>query len=471
MAGMTEPVTATARGARKPRVFISAAHKSSGKTTLTLGLAAALAARGHAVQTFKKGPDYIDPLWHGMASGRRCYNLDFHMMTRDEIDARFAQASEAARVSLIEGNKGLYDGLDLDGSNSNAALAKQLQAPVLLVIDARGMTRGVAPLILGYQAFDPEVKIAGVILNQLGGSRHESKLRAVIEHYTAARVIGAVQFDTKLQIAERHLGLVPANEAESARARIVGVAEAVAAQVDLDALLAIADAAPAWTLAAPASEVPINTRLRIAIAQDAAFGFYYGEDLDTLARTVDLVPVDTLQDRALPEVDGLVIGGGFPEMFMDALSDNNTLRADIRRRIEAGLPTYAECGGLMYLSRSLEYQGHRRDMVGVVPGDTRMHARPVGRGYARLQPTGDDRWGESAVIPAHEFHYSSLDNLPAGARYAYKVLRGHGIDGAHDGYQAHNLLAGYVHRRGSGPQGWIEPFLHQVRSRKARLAA
>ena len=158
-------------------------------------------------------------------------------------------------------------------------------------------------------------------------------------------------------------------------------------------------------------------------------------------------------------------------MFMDALSDNAPLRADIRRRIEAGLPTYAECGGLMYLSRSLEYQGHRRDMVGVVPGDTRMHDRPVGRGYARLQPTGDDRWGESAVIPAHEFHYSSLDGLPADARYAYKVLRGHGIDGSHDGYQVHNLLAGYVHRRGCGAQGWIEPFLYQVRSHKSRLAA
>lgn len=452
-------------------MFVSAAHKSSGKTTLTLGLAAALAARGHAVQPFKKGPDYIDPLWHAMAAGRRCYNLDFHMMTRDEINARFAESAQAARISLIEGNKGLYDGLDLDGSNSNAALAKQLQAPVVLVIDARGMTRGVAPLILGYQAFDPEVKIAGVILNQLGGSRHESKLRAVIEHYTQARVIGAVQFDTRLQIAERHLGLVPANEAEAARARIATVAEVIAGQVDLNQLLAIADDAPEWTLAPAPVAASADDRLRIAIAQDSAFGFYYGEDIERLSREVELVPFDTLTDHELPAADGLVIGGGFPEMFMDALSDNTRLRADIRRQIEAGLPTYAECGGLMFLSRSLEYRGRRRDMVGVVPGDTVMHARPVGRGYARLQPTGDDRWGETAVIPAHEFHYSSLNNLPADARFAYKVLRGHGIDGTHDGYQTHNLLASYVHRRGCGAQGWIAPFLHQVRSRKARLAA
>lgn len=452
-------------------MFISAAHKSSGKTTLTLGLAAALAARGHVVQTFKKGPDYIDPLWHSMAAGRRCYNLDFHMMSRDEIDARFTHASTGARISLIEGNKGLYDGLDLDGSNSNAALAKQLQAPVVLVIDARGMTRGVAPLILGYQAFDPAVKIAGVILNQLGGSRHESKLRAVIEHYTEARVIGAVQFDRALQIAERHLGLVPANEADAARARIARVAESVAAQVDLQQLLGIADDAPAWaaTIATCAAQAP--SRPRIAIAQDAAFGFYYGEDLDALAAEAELVPFDTLQDAALPEAEGLIIGGGFPEMFMDALADNVSLRNDIRRKIEAGLPTYAECGGLMYLSRSLAYQGQRRDMVGVVPGDTVMHERPVGRGYARLQPTGEDRWAEAAVIPAHEFHYSSLENLPADASYAYKVLRGHGIDGTHDGYQTHNLLAGYVHRRGCGAQGWIAPFLNQVRARKARAAA
>ncbi|MCA1979255.1 MAG: cobyrinate a,c-diamide synthase [Thiobacillus sp.] len=469
---MQQAITPTTRGAERPRVFVSAAHKSSGKTTLTLGLAAALAARGHAVQPFKKGPDYIDPLWLGMASGRPCYNLDFHMMQREEIVGQFARASSDARLSLIEGNKGLYDGLDLDGSNSNAALAKLLAAPVVLVIDARGMTRGVAPLILGYQAFDPDIRIAGVILNQLGGSRHESKLRAVIEHYTDVAVIGAVQFDPAMQIAERHLGLVPANEQEAARARIRTVAECVAAQVDLDRLFAIADSAPAFALPAEREvEVPA-TRVRIGIARDQAFGFYYGEDLDSLrAANVELVGLDLLRDTALPEIDGLLIGGGFPEMFMHALEANTAMRTQIRAAIEAGLPTYAECGGLMYLSRSLSYRGETRQMVGVVPGDTVMHERPVGRGYARLQPTGADRWRESDIIPAHEFHYSSLENLPAGAEYAYRVVRGHGIDGTHDGYQTHNLLAGYVHRRGSGAQGWIAPFLDQVRAHKARVAA
>jgi len=469
---MQQAITPTTRGARQPRVFVSAAHKSSGKTTLTLGLAAALAQRGHAVQPFKKGPDYIDPLWLGLAAGRPCYNLDFHMMRKDEIAVQFARAAEGARISLIEGNKGLYDGLDLDGSNSNAALAKLLDAPVVLVIDARGMTRGVAPLILGYQAFDRDIRIAGVILNQLGGSRHESKLRAVIEHYTDVEVIGAVQHDAAMQIAERHLGLVPANEQGAAQARIHAVGERIAAQVDLDRLFAIADAVPPFEAPAEPALTAAAPHVRIGIAQDQAFGFYYNEDLDSLrAAGVELVALDMLHDAALPALDGLVIGGGFPEVFMDALEANGGMRASVRTAIEAGLPTYAECGGLMYLSRSLSWQGRTRRMAGVVPGDTVMHDRPVGRGYARLEPSGDDRWRESGVIPAHEFHYSSLENLPDDACYAYRVARGHGIDGAHDGYQAHNLLAAYVHRRGSGPQGWIAPFLNQVRARKARLAA
>jgi cobyrinic acid a,c-diamide synthase len=460
------------RGASMPRVFISAAHKSSGKTTLTLGLSAALHARGHVVQPFKKGPDFIDPLWLGMAAQRACYNLDFHMMQRDEIEQQFARAAAAARISLIEGNKGLYDGLDLDGSNSNAALAKLLGAPVVLVIDSRGMTRGVAPLILGYQAFDPEIRIAGVILNNLGGSRHEAKLRAVIEHYTDVEVIGAVQHDATMQITERHLGLVPANEQDAARARIQHVGERVAKQVDLQRLLAIGDSAPLFDAPLPA-EAPIPAeRVRIGIAHDQSFGFYYSEDLDSLrAANVELIDIDTLHAQALPEVDGLVIGGGFPEMFMTELEANSSLRTQIRGAIEAGLPTYAECGGLMYLSRCIRWQGQTRQMVGVVPGDTVMHERPVGRGYARLQPTGADRWQETDPIPAHEFHYSSLENLPAGSIYAYRIMRGHGIDGKHDGYQLHNLLAGYVHRRGSGAQGWIAPFLNQVRAHKARAAA
>jgi cobyrinic acid a,c-diamide synthase len=224
------------------RMLISAAHKSSGKTMVSIGLCAALAARGHVVQPFKKGPDYIDPMWLGQAAGRSCRNLDLYLMENDDVVATFAR--HASEVNLIEGNKGLYDGLALDGSNSNAALAKLLGLPVMLVIDARGMTRGIAPLILGYQAFDRDINIAGVILNNLGGSRHESKLRAVIEHYTDVPVIGAIHHDERLSIVERHLGLMPSNESHVATAKIKQIGEAIAEQVDLDKLLQLSQTAP-----------------------------------------------------------------------------------------------------------------------------------------------------------------------------------------------------------------------------------
>ena len=213
--------------------LISAAHKSSGKTTLSIGLCAALAESGLIVQPFKKGPDYIDPMWLSKAANRPCHNLDFYTMQQTEIFNTLAKYSTNADITVIEGNKGLYDGLDLDGSNSNAALASLVKAPVILVLDARGMTRGIAPLILGYQAFDRDINIAGVILNQLGGSRHESKLHAVIEHYTDVKVIGSVYKNPQLSIDERHLGLMPSNEDNSASEKIILIRDIIKNQVDL----------------------------------------------------------------------------------------------------------------------------------------------------------------------------------------------------------------------------------------------
>src|SRR5487761_2446114 len=235
------------------RLFISAAHKSSGKTTVCIGLCVALRARGHTVQPFKKGPDYIDPLWISLAAGRPCYNLDAYLMSETEILDALAHRSRDADVAIIEGNKGLYDGLDLDGSNSNAALATLIDAPVVLAIDDRGMTRGIAPLILGYRASDRHIRIAGVVLNQLGGARHEAKLRAVIEHYTDVPVLGAIQEDARLAIVERHLGLMPANEDRAAQERIALLAAAVARQVDFERLLAASVShAPLAAVPAPA---------------------------------------------------------------------------------------------------------------------------------------------------------------------------------------------------------------------------
>jgi cobyrinic acid a,c-diamide synthase len=455
------------------RLFISAAHKSSGKTTVCIGLCAALRARGEAVQPFKKGPDYIDPLWLGLAAGRPCYTLDPYLSGGQEIRAEFAQRMHGASLGIVEGNKGLYDGVDLDGSNSNAAVAALLGAPVVLVIDARGMTRGIAPLLLGYQAFDRNIRIAGVILNRLGGARHEAKLRAVIAHYTAVPVLGAVQDDERIAIVERHLGLVPSNEAEAARARVNEIAARVGAQVDLDGILAVAREAPPlpW-IPDPIDDAPAppgGPRVRVAIARGSAFGFYYESDLEALrAAGAELVAFDALHDEHLPQVDGLFIGGGFPETHMDALAANVELRTEVRAAIEAGLPAYAECGGLMYLARGIEWNGRRAPMAGAIAADIVMHRRPVGRGYVHLRETARSPWPlrpaeRAQPIRAHEFHYSSVENLSPSVEFAYEVERGHGIDGRHDGIVHRNLLASYAHLRTVTGNPWARRFVDFIR--------
>jgi cobyrinic acid a,c-diamide synthase len=450
--------------------MISAAHKSSGKTTVSIGLCAALRERGLRVQPFKKGPDYIDPLWLGAAAGRACHNLDFYTQPHDEIEAVFASHLQDADIGLIEGNKGLYDGLDLDGSNSNAALASLLGAPVVLVLDTRGMTRGVAPLILGYQAFDPTVRIGGVILNHVGGARHEAKLRGVIAHYTDVQVLGAVARDRSLEIEERHLGLIPSNEEARSRGLIDRLAAAVAAQVDLDALLRLADV-PRPLARATTGVAAVGQPVRIGYPSDAAFGFYYPGDLEALrAEGAELVAFDSLHDAGLPDVDGLFLGGGFPETAMRELEANTGMREAVGGFIEAGGPVYAECGGLMYLARNLTWGGTQCRMVGVIPADVVMHDRPQGRGYVRLRGTASHPWGamRGAEIAAHEFHYSGLENLGSGLTFAYEVERGHGIDGCHDGIVYKNLLASYAHMRDTARNRWIARFLEHVRACRSK---
>ena len=456
------------------RFLISAAHKSSGKTTLSIGLCAALHAKGLAVQAYKKGPDFIDPMWLAQASGRHCYNLDFYMMSRDEMLDTYRRHIESADAGIIEGNKGLYDGLDLDGSNSNAALAQLLNVPVILIVDARGMTRGVAPLILGYQAFDRNIRIAGVILNRLGGLRHESKLRAVIEHYTDIPVLGAVQNDDALQIVERHLGLMPNNESLAAERKIRTIAARIAEQVDLDRLLQRTvpqSEATTTHTTCKAEPKPVRPHFRIGLMRDRAFGFYYADDLEALnSGGAKIIPVDALKDTRLPELDGLIIGGGFPELFLKELEANTGLRDNIRQAIENGLPVYAECGGLMYLSRSIRWNEETHQMVGAIPGDVVMHAKPVGRGYVRLRETGLAPWNlekdEEAIgeteICAHEFHYSDMENLSLDTKFAYSVTRGHGLDGQHDGIVYRNLLASYTHLRATQNFNWVQRFLALV---------
>lgn len=460
------------------RILISAAHKSSGKTTLTLGLCAALNARGLNVQAYKKGPDYIDPMWLSRASHQDCHNLDFQTMTDDEMLATVSHYSQDADISLIEGNKGLYDGVAVDGSNSNAAVAELTQSPVILVIDTVGMTRGIAPLLLGYQAFNHNIKIAGVILNKVGGPRHEKKLRDVINQYTDITVVGAVPRLEELNITERHLGLIPSNETTNTDNVISKIASVIEKHVELDSLLniaSLADPLPTTTYEFNTIQKPVT--LKVGIARDAAFGFYYPGDFNAFkAEGVELVEFDTLHDKNLPDVDALFIGGGFPESWMNELEKNVSLRKQIKQRIENGMPAYAECGGLMYLCKSVSWGDKKSEMVGVIDANIVMNKRPQGRGYVCLKRTDDFLWSnnhpENEQISAHEFHYSGFENLEIidsnpNIKYAYEMKRGSGISGLHDGLIYKNLLANYAHLRDTSRFHWVSEFVEFIRQVKS----
>lgn len=468
------------------RLYISATHKSSGKTTLTIGLCRELSNRGQRVRPFKKGPDYIDPLWLGQAAGRSCLNLDYNTMAPAEILATFARGMAGADLGLIEGNVGLFDATDLHGSNSNAELAKLLRAPVLLLVDVQGMSRGLAPLLLGYQAFDPDLTIAGLILNKVGGSRHETNLRRVVEHYTDLPLLGAIHRESRPRIEERHLGLMPSTESREAEEQIEDIRRLVANQVDLDRLMAIAAPSPPLPIAScpelagpggsrkpggaegPGAPGVTTERVRIGIARDEAFGFYYPDDLEALeAAGAVLIPFSPVHDAGLPPVEGLFIGGGFPEYRMHALAANTAMRAAVKAFIEAGGPVYAECGGLMYLCRGLRWKEDYVPLCGVLNADVAMHERPQGRGYIRLRELATFPWprcpGQAKEISAHEFHHSAIVAPDPDWVYGYEVLRGSGVDGRHDGILYKNLVASYAHLRHVGGVDWPARFIAQVR--------
>lgn len=452
-------------------IFISAAHKSSGKTTISLGLIALLKRRGLKVSPFKKGPDYIDPIWHSLASNSPCNNLDTFVGSQYDVVQEFCRATRFSDISLIEGNKGLYDGVALDGSNSNAAVAKLLNAPVILVIDCRGMTRGIAPLLMGYEAFDPDVNIAGVIFNRVGGDRHESKLRASVEHFTQIPVIGAIHESTDLRIDEQHLGLIPGNELDSAKRTIKVIADTIEPRLDIDLLQRIADSAiaPDCTLDKRIKPQKILPPLRIAVAKDAAFGFYYPSDFREFKdRGAELIEFSPLQDKQLPDdIDGIFLGGGFPERHAGQLSKNSTMLKSIRDAIENGLPSYAECGGLMYLTKAINWNNDRYPMAGVIKTSCTVYKKPQGRGYVELKPRDNCPWmgyDSNTEIRAHEFHYSRLDSIPEDTSFAYEVKRGHGITGHDDGLIYKNLLASYTHMRHTNANPWVQNFLEFVQS-------
>ena len=453
---------------RLPRVVIAALRGGSGKTTLAIGLIAAWRERVGQVVPFKKGPDYIDAGWLALAAGQPCYNLDPFMMNEEQILQSFCERTRLAEGAVIEGNRGLYDGMDAAGTCSTAALAKVLQAPVLLVVDATKITRTAAAAVLGCQHFDPEVQIRGVILNRVAGARHEEMLRTTIEQYCGIPVVGAVPKVKEDAFPERHMGLVTALEHPEARDAVLSRIRVVERYIDVDRVVAVARQAPALIWEGGLQPRRMTKAYRqpvIGVIKDSAFQFYYPENLEALeARGARVLEVNSLRDESLPVLDALYIGGGFPETHAEQLAANERFRESLRSTIEGGLPVYAECGGLMYLGRNLHVGDRTYPMVGVLPMDFRLMGRPQGHGYTMVEVVeANPFYAVGLTLRGHEFHYSRVDDPDAtGLAMAFAVRRGIGILDGKDGVCYKNVLATYTHIHAIGSPEWAEALVQRA---------
>jgi len=423
--------------------MLAATHSEAGKTTITLGLLAALAERGLDVQPFKCGPDFIDPTLHQVVSGQVSRNLDLRMCGPDFVTACFRQYAALADVAVVEGVMGLFDG----GAASSAALAKTLRLPIVLIVDSRSCAESIAAIVKGFESLDPELNLAGVILNRVGSPRHLDLLHRAIDEHCRTPVLGALPRDTDFAIPERHLGLVMGEEMPLNDEQLARLARTINQGLNLEKLLAACNikgpkAGPATPEVTPARP-SASSLARIAIARDQAFCFYYQDNLDLLVEQgAELVPFSPLRDLKLPDnIDGIYLGGGYPELHARELAANETMLTAIREWARQDKPLYDECGGFMYLTRGItDQQDTFWPLAAVFPTTARMKRRLARLGYREARITGPCFWGESGQMYGHEFHYSEIKEMPSEIRRVYTLQ-----DGSQEGYQIHNTLAGYLH--------------------------
>ena len=437
-------------------IVVAAPHSGSGKTTVSLALMAALRRRGYVVQAFKVGPDFIDPGHHSAVTGRLSHNLDGWMLSREDNLRIFRRYAAGADFVVVEGVMGLYDGAEGQSeTGSTAQMAKWLDLPVLLCVQARSMARSLAALAFGFVRFDPDLSWAGLVANQVGSPSHTQYLSEAMASFPDLPFWGGLVRDAEIGLPERHLGLVTAQETAFSPEADGRLADWLENGLDMDGLLA----------ALPEKMVPISTdfsspgedqRIRLGVARDEAFCFYYQENLRRLeAAGAVLVPFSPLRDMCLPAgLDGLYIGGGYPELYAAALAANHDLRRDISVFGRSGRPVYAECGGLMYLSRCLEdLEGRTWPMVGLLPFEIRMLKRLKSLGYRQVTFSGPTPLGPSDLTArGHEFHYSEISKADA-VHTVYSVTDRHGrlVDAA--GSMMGNVLGSYVHLHfGSQPK-------------------
>ncbi len=428
----------------KSSLLIAGTHSGCGKTTVTLGIMAALRQRGLTVQPFKCGPDFIDPSLHLAITGQVSRNLDIRMCGPDWVRqcfSRHAPADDSQSISVIEGVMGLFDG----GSGSAAELAALLNVPVLLVIDVRSMAESAAAVLRGFESLDPRIRVAGVIFNQIGSERHLRLVSEAVRQHCRAEIIGALPRDSGISLPSRHLGLHLGTEVALDQQRLTSLMEE---HLNLDRLLVIAAEARVPP-APPAALIETAGKVLLGVAWDEAFCFYYQDNLDMLqAAGAELVFFSPLRDRALPEnVDGLYFGGGYPELHAAQLAANEPLRAQVLAFSRAGKPVYGECGGFMYLCKAIvDSEGGRHEMAGTFPVIARMGHRLRRLGYRRAELRADTLLGPAgSVLHGHEFHWSEIDQMPETVQRAVLL-----DDGQEEGYLISKTLAGYVHLHWGG---------------------
>jgi len=450
-----------------PRLVTAALRGGAGKTTLSLGMIAAWKRLGRNVAAFKKGPDFIDSAWLSLAAQRPCRNLDTFLLGPKKVQQSFGRNAESRGISLIEGNRGLYDGMDSRGTHSTAELAKLLKAPVVLVLDCTKVTRTLAAMVLGCQRIDTGVDLRGVILNQVARSRHEKILRAAIEETCELPVLGAVPRMDDFPFPERHLGLTPPQEHQWVFRALERAAEVAEKYLDLEQLWKIGETASPfrWEPEEEPRPQTATDRPVIGILRDSAFQFYYPENLRALAvRGADLVEVSAVRGKELPALDALYIGGGFPETHAEQLAENVSFRNSLREAVEKGLPVYAECGGLMYLGESLAMDSRSYPMAGALPVSFSMEKRPQGHGYTILEVERENPfYAVGQVLKGHEFHYSRVLSLEKrGIHFAFRVRRGMGIQEKIDGLCYRNVLATYSHIHALGCEEWADGLMRKA---------
>ena len=453
-----------------PRLVIAGTQSGVGKTSLTLGIVAALKRRGLRVQTFKVGPDYLDPTYLAIASGRPCYNLDGWMTNESYVRELFCRVCADADVALIEGVMGFFDGADpatLDGST--AEIARWLDAPVALVANAHGAGRSFAATVFGFAKFVPEIRVAGVIANRCGSDRHAEWLGVSLASASLPPLLGAVKRGALPELPSRHLGLVTADAKQFSQTVLDQLADAVEAGVSLDKVLETArSAASIESPATQTAESTIAKCVRLGIARDEAFHFYYPDNLLALELAgCELVPFSPLHDSELPRgLNGIYIGGGYPEEHAQALAANGSMLDSIRQFSAKNGVTYAECGGLMYLSQGIEtLDGTRHPLAGLLPVWTRMCPRRKSLGYVEAVLTCESLWGQCGdSLRGHEFHYSELTSLPEDCERAYALHYRRSEHPVAEGFQCGSVLASYAHLHFASRPGAVAHFVHHLKA-------